>query len=275
MSARTAKAGAQPPRRGLSSVTNALSVLAYLVEADEAGVSEIARHVGVTVGTAHRLVATLVATGFAEQNPNNRRYRPTQKLVAMAQKMRNTISPREIAHRHLTELVSRVHETGNLAILDQSLVLYVDKVTSEQPFGIEARVGSRLPAYCTALGKVLVANLDEAGKAKYLKTLRKRDQAPVPPPVGAFRAEIEEARANGFALDLGEYLPDIYCVAAPVRGKDGVVAAMSVSVPRSRFEKNREQLVDELKKAAGSLSETLQDLGLPDAPHEFAAPRSD
>jgi len=275
MPARAANTTTGSSRRALSSVTNAFSVLAYLVDAGEAGVSEIARHVGVTVGTAHRLVGTLVATGFAEQNPANRKYRPSRNLVALAQKVQTTLSAREIAHQRLEELVRRVNETGNLAILSADQVLYVDKVTSEQPFGIEARVGSRLPAYCTALGKVLVAHLDADGRAHYLKTLRKRDRSRATPALAAFRAELDEVRERGFALDHGEYLPDVYCAAAPVWSRNGVVAAMSVAVPRSRFLTQRDELVAEVTTAAEALSGDLRELGLPESPLEFVPPGID
>src|SRR6266581_1317930 len=96
-----ARKRAEPKRRALSSVSNSLAVLELLIEAGEAGVSEVARHVGVTVGTSHRLLATLVATGWAEQNPSNRKYRPSQKVIRLARKMRQTISARGIAHQHL------------------------------------------------------------------------------------------------------------------------------------------------------------------------------
>ena len=261
-------------RRGLNSVTNAFSVLEYLVEAGEAGVSEIARRVGVTVGTAHRLVATLVEIGWAEQNPDNRRYRPSQRLVAMAHRMRKTLNARELAHEQLTSLVQAVHETGNLAIFSDRQVLYVDKVTSDQPFGLEARIGSRLPAFCTALGKVLVASLDDAALDDYLallETVRRGKQPPTPPPAAAFRQELRRTRDRGYALDQGEYLPDVYCAAAPVRATGGrVVAAMSVSAPRSRFETNSDRLVREVCDAAAALSDTLQDLGLGEQSMDFA-----
>lgn len=261
-------------RRSLSSVTNALAVLEYLVEADEAGVSEIARHVGVTVGTAHRLVGTLVATGFAEQNPLNRKYLPSQKLVALAQRARRSIDAREIAHRHLLALVGAVHETGNLAILSNNMVLYTDKVTSDQPFGVEARVGSHLPAYCTALGKILIAGLTDGEVDRYLKgarSTRGRKDMPKPPTEASFRAQIKRARAEGFAVDNGEYLPDVFCAAAPIRNaQDAVVAALSVSAPRSRFEANKDRFVTEVQRAATELSGSLATLGLPRTPQEFA-----
>ena len=99
-------------------------------------------------------------------------------------------------------------------------MLYVDKVTSTLPFGIEARTGSRLPAYCTALGKVMLAHLDRAELDAYLATLsrlRREGARPVPPPAGTLRTQVRRARTDGYALDLGEYMPDIFCVAAPVR----------------------------------------------------------
>jgi DNA-binding IclR family transcriptional regulator len=269
-----------PPavRRSLSSVTNALRVLEYLVDAGEAGVSEIARHAGVTVGTAHRLVATLVATGFAEQNRENRRYRPSQKLVALAQRTRRTLSARDIAHEHLVELVRAVHETGNLAILSDQMVLYVDKVTSDQPFGIEARIGSRLPAYCTALGKVLVAGLHDQGLAEYLallKGLRRKRDTPSVPTQATFRTMIQLTRERGYALDQGEYLPDVFCAAAPVVDAEfRVIAAMSISAPRSRFQTDRDRFVHQVQKSATELSEAFQELGLPETPLDFVAQSS-
>jgi DNA-binding IclR family transcriptional regulator len=249
-------------------------VLEFLVEAGEAGVSEIARRVGVTVGTAHRLVATLVEVGWAEQNPDNRRYRPSQRLVAMAHRMRKTLSAREIAHEQLTSLVQAVHETGNLAILSDHQVLYVDKVTSDQPFGLEARIGSRLPAFCTALGKVLVASLEDAALDDYLSVLqdvRRSRQRPAPPSATAFRQELQLTRERGYALDHGEYLPDVFCVAAPVRATGGrVVAAISVSAPRSRFTANSDHLMREVCGSAAALSKTLQDLGVGEQAMDFA-----
>lgn len=263
----------QNGRRVLSSVTNALRVLEVLVDQGEAGVSEIGRSVGVTVGTSHRLIATLVAAGFVEQNPATRRYRPSRKLVVMAHKLRTGLSAHDIAHRHLVDLVAVVDETVNLGVLSEQSVLYVDKVTSDRPFGIEAKVGSRLPAYCTALGKVLVAPLDEARWKEYVgrsARLSVRDNEPAPPTLAAYRAELQEVRERGYAVDAGEYLSDVYCVAAPVSGRDGaVVAALSISAPRSRFQAEHDRFVAEAVSAAASLSETLRDLGLAETPDDF------
>lgn len=253
-------------------------MLEYLIESGEAGVSDIARRVGVTVGTSHRLVATLVVTGWAEQNPENRKYRPSQKVVRLAHKMRKTISASGIAHEHLERLVRAIQETGNIAVFSDRRVLYVDKVTADQPFGIEARIGSRLPAYCTALGKVLVAGLDDAAVEEYvdlLAELREKRVKPVPPSPTSFRGTVDKARKRGYALDHGEYLPDVYCVAAPIHGSDGhVVAAISVSAPKSRFETKRDTLIRDVQETARSIGERLQDLGIAENALDFVAPEA-
>jgi IclR family acetate operon transcriptional repressor len=260
-------------RRVLSSVANALRVLEYLVEEGEAGVSDVGREVGVTVGTSHRLLATLVAAGFVEQNSANRRYRPSRKLATMAHKVRTALSAHDIAHRQLVDLVAVVDETVNLAVLSDTSVLYVDKVTSDRPFGIEAKVGSRLPAYCTALGKALVAHHDPSTWKAYLHRSAQRsalESGPAPPALPAFRSELRAVLEQGYAVDAGEFLPDVYCVAAPIHGPEGrVVAALSISAPRSRFEADRARLIDEACRSAGALSQTLVELGLPEDPRDF------
>jgi DNA-binding IclR family transcriptional regulator len=252
----------------LNSVANALRVLEYLIETGEARVSEIGRELDVTVGTAHRLVGTLVGSGFAEQNASNRRYRPSLKLLVLANRMRTRLGIQDLTHGRLQELTDATHETSNLGILDSDRVLYVDKVFSSQVFGIEAKVGTRLPAYSTALGKVLIAYQDEAVREGYLERIassRVADSEHPPPDAEAFRKELATALDRGFAEDRGEYLPDVFCVAAPVRnGQGNAIAAVSVSAPRSRFKTGRDEFIVEVKRIADALSGDVRDLGITD-----------
>jgi DNA-binding IclR family transcriptional regulator len=248
----------------------------YLVEAGSAGVSEVAREVGLSAGTSHRLLATLVAAGWVEQDTSTKKYRPTGRVVSLAQRVRGRLDARAIAHAYLVALGAKVDETANIAVLTDAGVLYVDKVTSAQPFGIEARIGSRLPAYCTALGKVLLSHLDPRAIDAYvegLTRLRREGARPVPPPGGAFRAELREAKALGYAFDHGEYLPDVFCVAAPIQGPQGnIVAAMSVSVPRSRFVDRRDAIRTHLCATTSALSDRFRELGIAESPGELVSP---
>ena len=207
-------------RRGLNSVTNAFSVLEYLVEAGEAGVSEIARRVGVTVGTAHRLVATLVEIGWAEQNPDNRRYRPSQRLVAMAHSMRKTLNARELAHEQLTSLVQAVHETGNLAIFSDRRAL---RGQGDLRPAVRPRSQDRLEAprvlHCARQG---ARRVDDAALDDYLallETVRRGKQPPTPPPVAAFRRSCAALAIGGTRWTRASTFP--MCTAPPPRARDG------------------------------------------------------
>jgi len=249
----------------LNSAANALRALECLVERDEAGVSEISRHIDVTVGTGHRILVTLVEMGFAEQNPATRRYRPSSKILTLAQQMRSRVNVRDRVHLHLVELMQEVRESVHLAVLDEGMVLYVDKVPSDQPFGIEFRVGSRLPAHSTALGKALLAFDDHADLDLAIAAAKTNGtDTPVPSRQKLQRA-LRVVRDDGVAEDKGEYLPDVRCVAAPIRGARGdVIAAVDIAAPRSRFERARDLLREEVQRSAERISEQMRQLGARD-----------
>jgi IclR family transcriptional regulator, KDG regulon repressor len=249
----------------LNSAANALRALECLVEQGEAGVSEIGRHLGVTVGTSHRILVTLVELGFAEQNPATRRYRPSSKVLSLAQQMRGRVNARDRVHLHLVELVQAVRESAHLAVLDEGLVLYIDKVASDQSFGIEFRVGSRLPAHSTALGKALLAFDDEIELETVIKQSEASEHVDRPVDRGRLQRALRTVRAEGVAEDRGEFMSDVRCVAAPIRGRHGhVVAAIDISAPRSRFDAAREQLRAEVQRSAERISEELRQLGVDD-----------
>jgi IclR family acetate operon transcriptional repressor len=247
----------------LNSAANALRALECLVERGDVGVSEIARHLGVTVGTGHRILVTLVEMGFAEQNPETRRYRPSGKVLSLAQQMRGRVNVRDRVHLHLVELVQAVRESAHLAVLDEGLVLYVDKVASDQTFGIEFRVGSRLPAHSTALGKALLAFDDDVDLDTIIKAGEATDHVDAPVDRKRLERSLRTVRGDGVAEDRGEFMSDVRCVAAPIRGRGGhVVAAIDIAAPRSRFDQVREQLRAEVQRSAERISEELRQLGV-------------
>jgi DNA-binding IclR family transcriptional regulator len=247
----------------LNSVANALRALEFLVERGDVGVSEIARHLGVTVGTGHRILVTLVEMGFAEQNPDTRRYRPSGKVLSLAQQMRGRVNVRDRVHLHLVELVQVVRESAHLAVLDQGLVLYIDKVASDQPFGIEFRVGSRLPAHSTALGRVLVAFDSDVDIETIIKAGEATEHMDRPVDRKRLLRLLRTARTEGVAEDRGDFMSDVRCVAAPIRGRHGdVVAAVDIAAPRSRFDPARQQLRSEVQRSAERISEDLRQLGV-------------
>lgn len=248
----------------LNSVSNALRALEYLVEHREVGVSELARALEVSPGGAHRLLTTLAEAHFADQNADNRKYRAGSRIFELANAMRDQVDFLDLAHSHLERLMSRSEETVNLGVLRGDDVVYVDRVASNQPLSVEVKVGSRVPAYCTALGKTLLAHALPEVQESYLNRLPEITKASSHhvPTRKQLDQELARAVRRGNAEDIGEFSPDIACIAAPVlNSHQRAVAAVSVSGPASRIKGSREKLFPLVEIAGKELSLLLQELG--------------
>jgi DNA-binding IclR family transcriptional regulator len=247
----------------LSSVANALRVLEHLVDAGEAGVSEVARSLRLTVGTAHRLIAALVEAGFAEQNPANRRYRPGPKIVSLARKMNSGVDFIALAHSQLERLGAAAGETVNLGVLRDEQVVYIDRVTTDQPLTVSVRIGSRVPAFNTGLGKVLLAFGPDERRKDYEKRLKKIAAAEGRTvDAKRFASTLDTVKRKGYADDDGEFDPDIACVAAPITDPSGrAIAAVSVSGLRTRVRDRRDELTGMVRLAAKEISDLLATVG--------------
>jgi DNA-binding IclR family transcriptional regulator len=241
-----------------------LRVLDYLVEHGEGGVSEMGRELGLSPGTVYRLVSTLVQAGFAGQNNDTKKYLPTTKILELATAMRNRVDFRGLAHDHLRRLMERTHETVNFGVMRGDDVVYLDRILSSYPLAIEVKIGSHVPAYCTALGKVLLAFGDEAVRDSYVRRLPEVavDQDHKAPKVDEFRRELADVVSKGHAFDRGEFSPDIMCVAAPVLNTKGsAIAAVSVSGPASRFKARQDTILPLVEIAGRELTLLAHELG--------------
>ena len=154
----------------------------------------------------------------------------------VAHRSRITSAARPFIH----ELTERTGQVVHLAVLDQQDVVYLDKVASafaDRAFAdtLPSRVGGRLPAHCTAVGKALLAFSPEATVNEYLATgLRRRTLASLATPA-ALEAAIAGIRSAGYATERDEAVPGVGCVAAPIRNFDEAVAAVSVCGPRDQM----------------------------------------
>ena len=248
----------------LNSVGNALRVLEHLVERGESGVSEMARDLDLSPGGVHRIVSTLVEARFAEQNRDNRKYLPGSRILELANAMRSQVEFLDLAHGHLERLMQRTQETVNFGVLRGDEVVYVDRVVSNQPLAVEVKIGSRVPAYCTALGKALLAHAEPTARDSYLNRLKDLGQGDGPsvPTREHLEEDLSRIRVRGTADDPGEFSPDIACVAAPIfNGRDRAVAAVSISGPASRMRARRDLLEPMVEIAAKEISLLLKELG--------------
>ncbi|MFT5223542.1 MAG: DNA-binding IclR family transcriptional regulator [Glaciecola sp.] len=245
----------------LSSVNNALRVLEFVVEEGGSGVSEVSRGLDLTIGTTYRLIATLVGSGYLEQNDDNRRYRPGQKIPQLARLMRADTTFVKAARPHLEALSEVAQETVNLAVLRKGDVVYIDRAVTNQPLAVTVRVGSHVPAYCTSLGRALLAFAPPEKLAAYIEHLQVHGSghAQATPTSDELVVIVEHVRELGYAEEAGEFAPDIACIAAPVLDSRGhAAAAVSISMPASRFHARKDDLVTELKLAAMQLTDLLQ-----------------
>ncbi|MFI5810349.1 IclR family transcriptional regulator [Streptomyces sp. NPDC051643] len=212
-------------------VDRALSILPLLAEGP-ADLGQVADRLGVHKSTALRLLRTLHEHGLVYRQ-SDQRYRLGARLFALAQEAVENLDIREIAHSHLVHLNEQCGHTVHLAVHEDNEVLYIDKVESRYPVRMYSRIGKPVAITVAAVAKLLLADLPEAErralteKLDYpLYTARSTPNAP------AFLKELATVREQGWATDLGGHEESINCVAAPIRGADGrVAAAMSVSAP--------------------------------------------
>ena len=127
------------------------------------GVSELARGVGLSRSTAHRYIATLASLGYLQQDPSTRKYRLGPRVLDLGFSAINSMDLREVAAPHLQALSDETGHTVNMAVLDGPDIVYIERCRTarqgQREIDLNLHVGSRLPAYCTSLGKVLLANL--------------------------------------------------------------------------------------------------------------------
>jgi len=221
----------------IKSLARGLKLLERLALAENgAGITELATQLGIDKSSASRLVQTLASYGFAEQDPDTRRYRLGPRIVTLSRYMLTRMPLRDEAKPFLRRLVERTGEGAHLAILSQGGALYIDQVESPATLRATTGVGTVAPLHCTALGKVLLA-FD--GNARIPDELKAYTPRTITAPE-TLRMHLEQTRRQGYAIDDEEYEYGVRCVAVPVfdfRGK--AVGAIGISGPAGRISLER------------------------------------
>jgi IclR family pca regulon transcriptional regulator len=209
---------------------------AFTEKAPSLSLTEIATTVGLDKSTVFRFAYTLEKLGYLVRDPETKRYRPGLRALRLGFTTLNSLGLREIAHPYLKALSDQTGETTNMTVRDGREVVYIARYSTRQIIGINLHVGSRLPVYCTSMGKAQLADLsrdelgDILGEGPYPlmgpNTLSTLD---------ALVAELEKVRQQGYAINDEELAAGLRSVAAPIRDCDGkIVAAINISVPSAR-----------------------------------------
>ena len=243
----------------VQSVDRAVAILEILAREGEAGVTEVARELGVHKSTASRLLAALDRRELVAQDAARGRYRLGMGLVRLAGAVGRGLDLVQESRPVCRALAQEVGETVNLAILSGRDALYLDQVAGPAALSPHNWAGQRIPLHATSDGKALLAYLPEADLAERLTPPLVRFTGRTITAAADFPRLLAEVRRLGYATAVEELEAGLTAVAAPVRNAEGVVvASISASGPSFRIPADRiPVLADSVRRAAAEVSRRL------------------
>jgi len=242
------------------SILRTLLILEQFNSSTELGIKKLSLSTGLPASTVQRIVNTLELKNYLIQNPKNSKYRLGIALYNISKSYAENFGWVESAKIHIASMVEKHNETVNLAILQGQKVVYLHKVDSPHILRPNFNVGVQYPAFCTALGKCLIAYqppelidtmLSSPIESCTKNTITDREK---------IRLELNKIRQLGFAIEDEEFQMGLFCVAAPIRGyKDKVLAAVSTTVPKYRLDESLiPEIIEDIKKTADNISDELK-----------------
>jgi DNA-binding IclR family transcriptional regulator len=236
--ARTVPARERDPadraRGGVQSIGRAFAIMEEIARnRDGIGLADLSKRVGLHNSTTFHLVRTMVALGYVRQLKDSKRYRIGRPLFALAANALDEIEMMSLATPVLEALSRETGESAHFSVRMDDAVVVLARTSGPGAFQLADRVGVVRPAYCTALGKIMLASLTAEQFESYLERAELTAQTPntITSPE-RLRREIAEVRRTGVAIDDGEFDPEARCVALPVRDFTGqVIGALGISGP--------------------------------------------
>lgn len=224
--------------------------------------AEVAREADLNRATARRLLMTLEDLGYVRRRDG--RFQLTARVLDLGYAYLSSFAVPELALPYLEELSDSLHEASSIGVLDDTKVVYVARVPANRVMTVSIGLGSRFPAYRTSLGRVLLASLaDEEIADIWARSDRSNPTARTVTTLPDLMEQLEQVRAQGYALVDQELELGVRSIAAPVHGPGGAtVAAMNVSTHVSRTPRSELQsrFVPALLGTAERLDEALASL---------------
>jgi IclR family pca regulon transcriptional regulator len=211
------------------SLERGLAVLrAFDGDAPVQTLSEVARRAGITRAAARRFLLTLAELGYVRVD--GRHFSLTPKVLELGYAYLSALTLPELAGPHLEALSARVHESASMSVLDGADIVYVARVATSRLMTAAITIGTRLPAYATAMGRVLLAARTPAERARLLAAPATALTERTVTDAAALARTLDEVAAAGWALVDEELELGVRSIAVPVRDPDGaVVAAANVA----------------------------------------------
>lgn len=224
----------------IKSLEKALNLLGLLSRHGSAlNLENLVKISGLKKTSCFRILQTLTRSGFVAKDPDTGGYSIGPRMITIGLAALENKGVRELALPVMKEIREKTGATVNLAILSGSEVIFVERLQSTHIIETNLRIGSRLPAYCSSMGKAILAYLPEPELEAILEQLRfeKKTEKTIAS-IKALKEELRGIRLKGFALNDEELATGLFAIAAPVRDHTGVaVAAINISFPLMRHSK--------------------------------------
>ena len=224
--------------------------------------TEVAAAAGMTRAGARRILLTLIALGYVESE--GRQFRLTPKILGLGFSYLSSLPFWNLAEPVMESLVARIHESCSASVLDGPEIVYVMRVPTQKIMTIGLSIGSRLPAYCSSMGRVLLAGLDDAGVDRVLRGSDLKARTPhTETRITYLKRIVRQTREHGFSLVDQELEEGLISLAVPIVGAGGrTIAAMNVS-----GQANRTPAVEMQRRFLGPLRAAATDIARLTAAH--------
>ena len=249
-------------RYGAPSVKKAFAILSAISSSKEGlGVSELARGLNMAKSTVHGMTAALEEVGAVMRDPRTKRYKLGFTLLEIGRSAYSQIDLETSARPIMEDLMEKTQTSVFLGILNWDHVTVLDIVESRQDLKITAPVGTTMPLFAGAVGKVFLASMDEEQAAKIVKSKglpQFTENSIVDSEL--YYQELKRVKQKGYAVDDEEYILGVRAVASPIKGLGQLKSAIwVVGFKASLDEKKMQSLTRETQKAAGAISQRIQE----------------
>ncbi len=224
----------------IQSVSHALDVLEqFSGESDELGVTELSKRLKLHKNNVFRLLATLEARGYIEQNKTTENYRLGVRCLRLGQRFVSQLGLLRQARVVMQSLAQTSHETAILAVFRNGSIIPLDAVEAEQTIRLVCRIGDNQPLHCTAVGKLYLALGDDSIRDALPETLERFTERTIVDR-STLEAEVRKIADLGYAVEIGEHVEDVRSVAVPVQDYTRtIVASLALAGPGYRLPQER------------------------------------
>uniref|UniRef100_UPI0035321B82 IclR family transcriptional regulator n=1 Tax=Cupriavidus sp. WGlv3 TaxID=2919924 RepID=UPI0035321B82 len=254
---RLAKSEARPD--GDTPALRLFGLLEVIAEKDQSfNLQALVEETGLPKPTLHRMLQQLEAAGLIQRNGDGRQYGTGLRLRRLAENLLLNSTSHGARHMVLRRLVEEVGESCNLTAFSGGEVLYLDRVETAAPLRFYLHPGSRVPAHCSATGKLFLAQLAPAQRQRLLGNVElERYTQNTLTDHGQLEAELERVKRDGYAMDDEEFLPGLVCIGVLVPAADGGKSnlGLALQAPVMRVARDKAvQLLPALQRAAAALA---------------------